>query len=141
MPLNPSGADLYLDWQSDLILTPSGGLQTAVAWDRVRQRVIRRMITNPAQLLPSGRYTPADYIFEPSFGIGMGSLVDQPFSTAFLEDLESRISQACLQDDDIDSSSPPTVQFFQEPPSTLFILISVVSVSGAPGKIAVRYGN
>ena len=139
MPLDPYGADLYLNWQSDLVVTPSGNLQLAVGFDRIRQRIIRRMITNPAQILPSGRFTPADYIFEQKFGLGLGALVDQPESDKMLASLEQHITAAVLQDDNIDTAAPPVIKFYREPSGGLYITIGVTTISGAPGQIAVRY--
>ena len=139
MPLDPFGADTYLDWQGDFIVTPTGNLQLATGFDRIRQRIIRRMITNPSQLLPSGRWTAPDYVFDPTFGIGLGSLVDQPQSDTMLADLERRITVAVLQDDNIDTAVPPVIKFYREPSGGLFITISVTTLSGAPGTISVRY--
>lgn len=135
-----SGQDFYLDWQGDFLLTPSGGIQTAVGWDRIRQRIIRRAITNPAQQLPSGRYTPADYVFHPDYGLGMGSLVDNPFSDSLLLDLENKIVSACLQDVDVDNAYPPSVKFYREAPNSLWIVVGVTLVTSEQGEIAVYYG-
>lgn len=135
-----SGVDFYLDWNTDLLLTPSGGIQTAVGWDRIRQRIIRRAITNPAQQLPTGRFTPADYIFHRTYGLGLGSLVDSPFSDNLIQVLERRVVAACNQDDDIDSANPPQVKFYRPYSFTLWIVVGVTLVTGQQGEIAIKYG-
>ena len=135
------GSDWYLDWNSDFLLTPSGSIQTAVGWDRIRQRVIRRMITNRAQTLPSGRFTPSDYIFEPEFGDGLGAVIDEALSSQFYANLIRICTSAVLSDDDIDSAVPPNIQFFRPDVYTLWIVIGVTLITGQPGQVSVSYST
>jgi hypothetical protein len=128
----------WLDWQRDFLLTPSGSIQTAVGWTAFRQRVVRRIITNPAQQLPDGTFTPADYVFVPSFGEGLGSLVDQDFSADNLSDTERRISLGVLADSQTETSVPPNIIFQRPNVSEVDILISVATVSGQSGTIAIK---
>lgn len=130
--------DFYLDWQGDLMVTPSGSIQTAVGWDQTRQRIIRSLCTNSAQELPDGTFTTADYIFEPSFGIGLGKLVDEAANSDFFGALEQRIQAAVLADQDVSSSVPPSVQFNWINSETLQILIGVTLITGEPGQIALN---
>lgn len=130
--------DVYLEWNADLVLTPSGDIQTAVGWDEVRQRVIRRMITNPAQQLPDGTQTQPDDVFAPDFGIGMGRMVDQDFSQEFLAEMERRVALAVLEDADVDTSIPPNIIFVQPNPSTLQINVTVTLLTGQTGEIALE---
>src|ERR1017187_10339519 len=130
--------DLFLDWNQDLLITPSGSIQTAVAWDRVRQRIIRRIITNSAQQLPDGVMTPADYIFHPDFGVGGGSLVDQNVSDDYIAKLEQIISRGVLEDADVDSTVPTSIQFSRPNDDTLWVIVSVVLKSGKPGQLALK---
>jgi hypothetical protein len=134
MVSNPS---LYLDWNGDFLITPSGSLQTAVGWTAFRQRVVRRIITNPAQELPDGTYTPPDYVFNPQFGVGLGSLVDQPFDAAGLADVERRVSLGVLADAETLTSVPPNIIFQQPTPAELNIFVSTSTVSGQSGTIAI----
>jgi hypothetical protein len=127
----------WLDWQRDFLLTPSGSIQTAAGWDTYRQRVVRRIITNPAQQLPDGTFTPADYVFVPTFGEGLGSLVDQDFSADNLADTERRISLGVLADSETLTSVPPNIIFQRPSVSQVNIFISVATVSGQSGTIAI----
>ena len=52
--------DFFLEWGQDLVLSSTGTIQTATGLDRVRQRIIRRFLTNGSQVLPNGNYTPPD---------------------------------------------------------------------------------
>jgi hypothetical protein len=127
-----------LDWNSDFRITPSGSIQTAVGWDAVRQRIVRRIITNPAQQLPDGTFTPADYVFHQQFGIGGGSLVDQNVGEEYIADLEQRISRGVLEDADVLSTTPPTIQYVQPNNETFWAIVSVVLKSGEPGQLALQ---
>lgn len=129
---------LYLDWNSDLLVTPNGGIQMAEGWDLVRQRIIRSLITNPSQVLPDGTLTPPDYIFDTAFGIGLGRMVAQAFDPQFQQTLQRRISRAVLQDSAVDSTAPPSVRFVKPQPDTLWIVISVRLKSGRPGTISLK---
>jgi hypothetical protein len=130
--------DLYLDYNGDLVLAQDGIPQVATNWDQVRQRILRRMLTNPSQTLPSGVKTQADYIFHQDFGFGMGALVDGDFTQGFLEDLKNRISRAVFSDVDVAPSIPPTVKFNRPNLSTLWIIIGVTLVTGLPGQISIK---
>jgi hypothetical protein len=130
--------DLYLEWNGDLVLAQDGNLQAAVGWDQVRQRIIRRMITNSAQVLPTGVQTPADYFFEPNFGFGLGAMVDGDFTDDFLEQLKSRISQAVFADQDVDATIPPSIRFLRPVPNELQILVGITLLTGEPGQIAIQ---
>lgn len=132
------GVDFFLDWNSGLKLTPSGSIQTATGWDRVRQRIIRRIITNPAQLLPNGNYTPADNVFSMFYGIGLGAEIDKAQDANYQQVIERKIAQGVLEDEDVSSTIPPSIQFVQPTPSELWIIIGVTLTTGQSGTIAIR---
>jgi hypothetical protein len=127
---------LYLDWNQDFLLTPSGSLQLAVGWDEVRQRIIRRLITVAAQTLPDGTITPPNYIFHPTYGVGLAILVDQDFGEVYLGQLTQRIQSAVLQDVAVSSTIPPSIKVIQSSTNTVWIVIGVTLVTGQYGEIA-----
>ena len=133
-----NGGDFSLDWNGDLTVTPSGSIQIATGWTRVRQRIVRRIITNPARQLPDGSFQVADNIFAPDFGVGLGSLVDQAFNEDFQDELERRIAQGVLQDEDVNSTIPPSIIFQRPNPSTLVIVIGLTLLTGQPGTISIK---
>jgi len=130
--------DFYLDYGGDFIITPSGSIQSATGWTQVRQRIIRRLITTAAEILPDGTFTPAGDIFAPDFGVGLGSLVDQSFSEGFQAELQRKIAQGVLEDEDVDSTVPPSIVFQNPNPSTLVIVIGVTLKTGQPGTISIQ---
>lgn len=130
---------LYLEWGSDLVLTPNGGLQMAVGWDLVRQRILRKLLTNDQTVLPSGDAVPADYFFHTDYGLGLPRLVDQDLTRTFLGRMRQHILYAVLTDPDVAPTPPPTVSFRKPvPPHTLIVIVGVFLKSGEPGKIAIQ---
>src|SRR5690242_12084376 len=99
----------FLEWNDDLKITPNGSIQIADGWDTVRQRIIRRIITNSAEELPDGTFTPPDYVWDPAFGIGLGSMVDQPFNATLISKLEAAVTRGVLLDAAVESSIPPSI--------------------------------
>jgi hypothetical protein len=130
--------DFWLDWNGDFIVTPSGSIQTATGWDRVRQRIVRRIISVSAKIQPDGTFTIASNIFAQTFGVGLGELVDQAFSQNFEAELQRRIAQGVLEDQDIDSTVPPSVVFQRPNPAALVIVIGVTLKTGQPGTISIQ---
>lgn len=130
-------SDLFVEWNSDLIVTPNGGVQTASGWDRVRQRIVRSLITNSAQVLPDGSTTAPDYIWHPSYGIGAGSMVGQNPTSAYQANLTSRINQAVLQDVNVDPGAIPAVVFRSLQPGEWDVFISVKLRNGTTGRVSV----
>lgn len=122
--------DLYLEWGNDLVLSPSGSVSAAVGWDQVRERIIRRVLTNPAQTLPDGSTTSADYIFDPSYGIGGGALVSQNPTQGFLADLKKRIRAGVLADSAVAPGSDPQILIRQPASNTFTIYVGVLLSNG-----------
>ena len=133
--------DVFLEFNQDLILTPSGSIQFAVGWDNVRERIIRNLITNPAQALPDGTQTPADYIWNPSFGLGMGAMVDQNPTPSFLQDLKRRITQAVFTEAQVDPGTTPTIIIQQPTIGTYQVFISVNLANGQVGQVSLTLGH
>lgn len=129
--------DLFLEWNSDLLLTPNGSVQFATGWDHIRQRIVRNMVTNPAQKLPDGSTTPPDYIWNPGFGIGMGALVDQNPTQQFLRDLTRRVNAAVLADVAVDPGAVPSVTIKQLTPQYYQVYVTVTLLNGTIGTIQV----
>ena len=127
--------DLYVDWNSDFLLTTNGDLQTATGWDEVRQRIVRNLITNSGEVLPSGVITAPDYIFHPLWGLGLGSKIGENPTTDWRQQLISRINAAVLADAAVDQGQMPTVVFQQGNPGTWQVFVTVPLADGTAGSI------
>lgn len=61
--------DLSHQWGDDLALGPGGDLAVSGGSTLAGQRILRRLLTNPG-----------DYIWQLTYGAGLGSLIGQPLS-------------------------------------------------------------
>lgn len=129
---------LYLEWGQDLVLTPNGSLQLATGWDEVRQRILRRMLTNPAFTAPDGRPIQADYIFDDTYGIGLPVLVGGNLTSQLFEQLKQAITKGVLLDAAVDTSQPPAIVFQQPDPQTMIISVQVILLTGQVGQIVLQ---
>ena len=127
--------DLYVDWNSDFLLTSSGDIQSATGWDEVRQRIVRHLITNAGELLPSGRITAPDYIFHPLWGLGLGSKIGENPTNDWRQELISKINAAVLADVAVDQGQMPTVIFQQGTPGTWQVFITVPLADNSVGRV------
>ncbi len=84
------------DWGGDLQLSTTGDLGAVSLVERSKQRVIRRLMTNPG-----------DYIFHPDYGAGLGRLVGQNVDLAKATAL---ITGQMLLEDSVSQSPAPTVK-------------------------------
>jgi hypothetical protein len=69
-------SDLNHYFGSDLALSATGDLLKVDGTTQGQQRVLRRLLTNPALLDANGNVTvQGDYIFHPSYGAGLPRMV------------------------------------------------------------------
>ena len=103
-----------------------------------RQRIIRRIITNSARTLPDKTVTAADDVFNPEYGLGLGRLVDQALNQDYFAEIERLIAQGVLEDADVDTTIPPSIEFRRPNPSTLWIIVGVTLLTGQAGTISLK---
>jgi hypothetical protein len=132
-------ADLFLEWNDDLVLTPTGSLRMASGWDQVRERIIRRFLTNSATPLPDGSTTPPDYVFAPFYGLSAGALIDQNPDDNFLADFKRRMRSAVLSDAAVDPGSVPSIEITRPAIGTLQIFVGIKLISGQQGSLSLSF--
>lgn len=74
--------DLSQLWGADLSASSSGDLVSASGTTRGQQRVLRRLLTNPRQVLADGTILPPDYPWQPTYGAGLPRLIGSTASVA-----------------------------------------------------------
>lgn len=103
---------------SDLSTSPTGDLSTVSGIERGKQRILRRLLTNPG-----------DYLFEPDYGAGLGRYVGASVNTTEIVALiEGQLRlEACV------AQSPAPVVSVQRTNSTLSVGIQYTdATSGEP---------
>ena len=131
-------ADLDHTWGSDLNASNSGDLATVTGSSRSQQRILRRLMTNPADPV---RGLPADYIWEPTYGEGLPRLIGQP-GQAF--EISARIKSGLAQEAAVAQTPPPqiTVTPTQADPTAYAISIGYTDAeTGAPTVLAFTLSN
>ena len=97
--------DLYHYWGTDLTASSTGDLLTVNGTVRGQQRVLRRLLTNPAT-----DTAPGDYIFEPDYGAGLPQFIGQPFDR---QKIIARIRGQMLLEGAVASVPPPVIDVAQ----------------------------
>lgn len=133
------GRDFYLEYNGDLVLTAQGSVATAQGWDDVRERVIRRFLTNSAVPLPDGSTTPPDYVFSPLYGLSAGELIDQNPTDNWIADFTRRMRAACLSDAAVDPGSVPSISLTRPAVDTIVVFVGIQLVSGQQGSFTLSF--
>jgi len=79
----------------DLSTSPAGDLRPVSGTERGKQRILRRLMTNPG-----------DYLFHPDYGAGLGQKVGQSVN---LNEWKALISGQMLLEDAVAASPAPSV--------------------------------
>ncbi|WP_217548789.1 phage tail protein [Pantoea sp. GbtcB22] len=87
--------DIYHYVGGELSTSPAGDLRPVSSTERGKQRILRRLMTNPG-----------DYVFHPEYGAGLGNKVGQSVN---LNEWKALISGQMLLEDTVASNPAPTV--------------------------------
>nr|WP_199065128.1 hypothetical protein [Chromobacterium sp. ASV5] len=112
----------------DLSTSPTGDLSLVAGLERGKQRVLRRLLTNPG-----------DYVFHPEYGAGLGRYVGQIINVPQLTGL---IRGQMLQEACVGNSPPPAVTVRARDDGTLAVDISYIDApSGEPTTLNFDVGS
>lgn len=129
---------IWLDWGGDFIVSPNGGLLQANGWDVVRQTVSRAVLTNPLTTLPGGQSIPPDYVYEPSFGAGMGLYVGQDMNISQRTALTASIRSQILKVPEVNVTVPPSISFTPLTGNGVLVQVQVTLSSGKIGTVTLQ---
>jgi hypothetical protein len=102
----------------DLSLSPTGDLSTVSGMERGKQRILRRLITNPG-----------DYLFHPEYGAGLGRYVG---ALVNIPEVIALIRGQILQEDCVARTLAPVIRVSAQN-DTLAVTISYTDApSGEP---------
>lgn len=103
--------DLNHYFGGDIAVSSGGDLALSSGTLRGQQRVLRRLLTNPALKDANGNVlAPGDYIFHPDYGAGVRRMVGQ---TTDLEAIRSVILSQMLLESAVARTPPPSVSVTQ----------------------------
>jgi hypothetical protein len=111
-------ADLYAIWQQDLLLSLTADLQLATGSEAGRQRVLRRLLTNPG-----------DYFAHPTYGAGLPAKVGSLASAA---ELQALVLTQMLQEQAVAQDPPPSVTVTSILNGVSILVTYTDSVTAAP---------
>lgn len=137
---DPNGKTLFLEWGEDLVLNQNGSLMMATGWDQIKQRIIRRILTNCTMRLQDGTPVLAGYIFDKDYGLSTRRLLGEPHDTSYRKKLEQKLTQGVKVDNGVDPSRPPIIQFsLEQGGHVIWAEITVFPKVGEPGKISLGF--
>jgi hypothetical protein len=136
-----AGNTFYLEWNGDFVLTSNGSILMAQGWDQVRERIIRRFLTNSALPLPDGTTTPPDYVFSPLYGLGAGALIDQNPDQTFLTAFTRRMREAVVADAATAPGAMPSIQLTTPMIGMIQVYVGIQLISGQQGSFAITFGS
>ena len=95
--------DLFLEWRTDLQVSAQGDLRTANEFTLLKQRIVRRLITFPGEVL-----------FQPDFGVGIGRYIDEPLNEDVYAALKRRIIDQVYKEDLVARNPEPEIEISAE---------------------------
>ncbi len=120
--------DLSHEFGADLAAGPTGDLALAEGAALGRQRVLRRLLTNPG-----------DYIWQPDYGAGLGRFVGQP---AAPERIRAVVRSQIFRERSVARSPEPVVEVQAGDDGRVFVAIRYADAdSGETLSISFRVGE
>lgn len=99
--------DLFHYVGGDVGVSSTGDLQPIDGTIRGQQRIIRRLVTNPREVLPNGDILPPDYIFHPDYGAGLQRKIGD---TADIPKIRALIRGQILLEDVVAKNPEPQIE-------------------------------
>ena len=130
---------IWTEWGGDILLNQNGGIQTASAWDVARQQIERILLNNSEVIEPSGKVVPADYIWHPTFGLGLRQFLGERMIPDLLSQMQAACLQAVLTNPAVAGSPAPIVDITADPTDRLLtIYIDVTLKNKSQGTVAIQ---
>lgn len=120
--------DVFHQFGSDLVAGATGDIALATGTVEGQQRVLRRLLTNPG-----------DYIWQPTYGAGLGQFVGQPVSPA---QIRAVIRSQIFKEAAVARTPEPIVDVESDPGGTFYVHIRYSdATSGATQMLSFSVGN
>jgi phage baseplate assembly protein W len=112
--------DISHQYGDDLVVAAGGDLATVAAVTLGRQRVLRRLLTNPG-----------DYLWNPNYGAGLGRFVGQPANAARIR---SVIRSQIFQESAVARSPEPVIDVAVTPDGAVTVAIRYADAATGEGQ-------
>lgn len=117
--------DLYHFYGEDLTTDNTGDLALASGTTYTQQRILRRLLTNPAT-----DTLPGDYVFHPDYGAGLPRFIGQPIDVAKIRAL---VLGQVLMEETVSKTPLPVVAVTQLPSNLSAFSISITYTDATTG--------
>jgi hypothetical protein len=101
--------DVFLEWNSDFVVSSTGGLLLTNSNDEVRQRLERRLFS-----------APKSYIWHPEYGAGLPQKIGSTYSAS---QIQSIVMQQLNLEQSVAPDPPPQLTVTQQPGGYVTIAI------------------
>jgi len=98
--------DINQTWGSDAVIGPTGDLSMVSGDAELRQRILRRLLTNDAVQGNAYETVVGDYPFHQDYGASIPRRIGQNLQ---IDEVRSQITAQMLQEQSIAQTPPPTV--------------------------------
>lgn len=96
--------EIYLDYKDDLVLQANGDFLLVDGSEKTKQRIIRRLLTNPGS-----------YIWHPDYGAGLGQYIGKLLSPSEFAEIQGVCVAQILKEEAVAKTPAPKVQLWQNP--------------------------
>lgn len=97
--------EIYHDYGNDLIVTPTGDLQSVDGITLSNQRIIRRLLTTPISVA-----NPPDYLQQPTYGAGLPQFIGQPNTPQTYNKIKGLIIAQMYQEETVAQTPAPDIE-------------------------------
>lgn len=97
--------EIYQEFGNDLVVTPTGDLQTADGVDLSNQAIIRRLLTTPIAVS-----NPPDYLQQPTYGAGLPQFIGRLDTPQLYNEIKGLIIAQILLEPTVAQVPPPEVE-------------------------------
>ena len=119
--------DLDAFWNSDLVVTLTGGINIVDGLNLTEQRILRRLLTNPG-----------DYIWHPNYGAGLPRYIGQAVAPSVIE---GAAAAQILQEQTVARSPAPQITAVIGPDLISMTIKYWSATSGAPSLLEFDVGS
>lgn len=134
-------SDVYLGWGGDIEFAPNGDFRMTTQRELAEQRLIRRLLTNPAVRDASGTITRrGDDLMDQDYGKGLGQMVDALATPENRQLVDARIRSAIAEEPDFIDQTAPVDIVFEDFPSqgTQVVTVHFQTLGGERGTVNVQ---